>query len=234
MSQTDKPTLIQRIIQQVFPRMPDFYGMVNEQCQLAVESIDTLSEFMESGDPQKALRVRELEHMGDEIKRRNLDTLASAFATPLDREDLYRAIESIDVVMNYCKTTVREMEVLGVEPDEHLREMTARLREGVDALQRGFGKMAKEPEMVQEDAILVRKSERNVEKVYRRALADLFGSTAGDIQAMEEGKSGFFPKAMVQVSEIFRRREVYRHVSNTADQLAKAGDIMRDIAVQNA
>lgn len=219
MSQDAEPSLFMRIIHQVFPRAPDFYGMVMQQCVLAGQVIDALMEYMETGNPEKALRVRELEHMGDELKRRNLDALANAFATPLDREDLYRVIESIDMVMNYCKATVREMEILEITPDVHCREMVARMREGVAALQRGFGMMSKEPEMVQEEARVVRKSERGVEKIYRRALADLFVAPVREIEAMREGQSGFFPEAMVKVSEVFRRREVYRHLSNTADLL---------------
>ena len=49
----------------------------------------------------------------DELKRRNMVVLNQAFATPMDREEIYRAIEGIDHVINYAKTTVREMELLG-------------------------------------------------------------------------------------------------------------------------
>ena len=32
-------SLMQRLIDRVFPRMPDFYGLINEQCDLAVEAM---------------------------------------------------------------------------------------------------------------------------------------------------------------------------------------------------
>jgi hypothetical protein len=72
-----------------------------------------------------ALRVRELEHAGDELKDRNMDVFNRAFSTPMDREELYRAISTIDHVINYAKTTVREMEALGVEPDQSTTEIAA-------------------------------------------------------------------------------------------------------------
>ena len=67
---------------------------------------------MRTGDPGLAQRVRDLEHEGDDLKSANLDTLNSAFSTPMDREELYRAIATIDHIMNYAKTTIREMDTL--------------------------------------------------------------------------------------------------------------------------
>jgi hypothetical protein len=42
----------------------------------------------------------------------------------------------MDEVVNYCKTAVREMEVLTVVPDQHLHGMALILQEGIAA---GFG-----------------------------------------------------------------------------------------------
>ena len=61
--------------------------------------MQTLEEFMRTGDPGLAQRVRDLEHEGDDLKSANLDTLNSAFSTPMDREELYRAIATIDLLV---------------------------------------------------------------------------------------------------------------------------------------
>ena len=33
---------VSRLIDRVFPRMPDFYKLLNEQCDLALESMDAV------------------------------------------------------------------------------------------------------------------------------------------------------------------------------------------------
>ena len=38
--------------------------------------------------------------------------------------------------------------------------------------------------------------------------------------------------AVKLVLEIFKRREVYRHLSNAADRLARAGEVLHDIVVK--
>lgn len=243
----ESSSVLSRLIDRVFPRMPDFYGLINEQCGLAVEAMSEFVEFMSSGDPEKAGRVRVLEKRGDKLKARNIDVLNRAFSTPMDREDLYRAIVTIDHIVNYAKTTVREMEILQLEPDEHMQEMAQLLHQGTEALQRGFAKLSTDPASAKPDADAARKAERRTEKIYRRALADLLDvdsfvrdrgankATSGSLGKLLEplGQQGdAVAVAFAFVVDIFKRREVYRHLSNGADRLAHAGEALHDIVVK--
>ena len=59
---------------------------------------------------------------------------------------------------------------------------------------------------------LPRTAERRVEKAYRRAIADLF---QGD-----------------DYINMFKRREIYRHLSNAADRMANCANTLHDIVVK--
>ncbi len=240
-------SVVSRLIDRVFPRMPDFYGLINEQCNLAVEVMSEFVTFMSTGDWEKADRVRELEHRGDELKARNIDVLNKAFSTPMDREDLYRAIITVDHVVNYAKTTVREMELLEVQPDSYTLEMAELLHQGAIALQQGFGKLSTDPASAEEDADAARKAERNTEKIYRKALAELLDldhyiNTRDKHSAAVPSLEGLLEPlgqhsesvavAFAFVVDTFKRREVYRHLSNAADRLAHAGEVLHDIIVK--
>ncbi len=85
-------SLILRLVDRVFPRMPDFYGLINEQCDLALEAMLVFTSFLESDDKEIAQKVRDLEHRADDLKNRNIRILNASFSTPMDREDLYDAI----------------------------------------------------------------------------------------------------------------------------------------------
>ena len=186
---------------------------------------------MRTGDPGLAQRVRDLEHEGDDLKSANLDTLNSAFSTPMDREELYRAIATIDHIMNYAKTTIREMDTLGVAPDAMCLEMVTTLREGTEALRDGYAKLSTNPGAAEPFAQAARKSERNTEKTYRHALAALF-DVESKISSIENGDAPSGTVALRTVIEIFKKREVYRHLANMADRLAHAGDTLHDIVVK--
>ncbi len=206
------PSIFRRLYNRVFPKMPDFFTLLSEQCIQVAHTAGLLVEFMETAAPSIGQQIRQDEHEADRIKVRNLHTLNEAFSTPIDREDIYRAIVDLDEVVNYCKTTVSEMDVLGVTPDKHTLEMAMHLKMGMDALVIGYSKLGKLPYSAAEDADTARKSERKVEKAYRRALADLF---QGD-----------------DYINMFKRREIYRHLSNAADRMANCANTLHDIVVK--
>ncbi|MDD3482193.1 DUF47 domain-containing protein [Azovibrio restrictus] len=210
--QNDSPSIFRRLYDRVFPRMPDFFTLLSEQCLQVAHTTGLLVEFMETAAPEIGQQIRQDEHEADRIKVRNLHTLNEAFSTPMDREDIYRAIVDLDDVVNYCKTTVSEMDVLGVAPDKHTLEMAMHLKMGMDALVIGYGKLGRLPYSAAEDADTARKAERKVEKAYRRALADLF-----------QGEDYI---------NMFKRREIYRHLSNAADRMANCANTLHDIVVK--
>ena len=206
------PSVFRRLFDRVFPKMPDFFTLLTEQCQQVARTAGLLVEFMESGDPATGQMIRRDEHEADKIKVHNLHTLNEAFSTPIDREDLYRAIIDLDEVVNYCKTTVSEMDVLALTPDKHCLEMAMHIKLGSDALALGFSRLAKTPREAAADADAARKAERKVEKAYRRAIAELF---QGD-----------------DYIHMFKRREIYRHLSNAADRMANCANTLHDIVVK--
>jgi len=224
-------SIVTRLVDRVFPRMPDFYGLMNEQCDVLVESMEAFVAYMEDGSEEKATAVRAIEKRGDELKVRNTDVLNRAFSTPMDREDIYRAIVTLDMGMNYAKTTTRELEALNLSPDAFTLEMATEYLHAAKALQEGFRKLGTAPAEAEESAKAARKCERNIEKIYRRALAELF-NVDDMVQMLETDEPGSKGKAMLKVVEIFKRREVYRHLSNGADRLARAADRLHDIVVK--
>jgi uncharacterized protein Yka (UPF0111/DUF47 family) len=209
---TPSRSIFRRLFDRVFPKMPDFYAMLANQCSHVARTTGLLVEFMETGNAEIGRQIRQDEHAADRVKVANLHALNEAFATPIDREDLYRAIIDLDEVVNYCKTTVNEMEVLGLTPDKHCLEMAMHIKLGADALALGYGKLARTPQDAALDADTARKAERRVEKNYRRAIAELF---VGD-----------------DYIHMFKRREIYRHLSNAADRMANCANTLHDIVVK--
>jgi hypothetical protein len=205
-------SLISVLFDRVFPKTPDFFKLLTEQCLQVSLSVDDLVEFMETGNEELGKKIKQDEHEADLIKMRNLHALNEAFSTPIDREDIYRAIADLDRIVTYCKTTVSEMGVLGVTPDRFIVEKSRLLKEGVDALVAGFGRLGSNPMTAADDADTARKAQRRVEKLYRIALAELF---KGD-----------------DYINMFKRREIYRHLSNAAHNMAHCANTLHDIVVK--
>jgi uncharacterized protein Yka (UPF0111/DUF47 family) len=207
--------------------VPDFHGLLAAQCAVVVEALDELVAFASGGSARHGERVRALEKEGDRREMITLDTLARAFATPIDRGAIYIAATAIDDVLNYAKTTVREIEVLDVPRDRWLAQMAAELRDGGEALRQGFARLRDDPEAAHAQALIVHKTERNTEKIYRAAVADALAS-APLLEALGPDGAGA-GEAFERLMLALRRREVYRHLSNMADHLDTAGRALLDI-----
>jgi len=205
-------SLLARIFERFFPKSADFFHLLYEQSHQVEHTVSLLVRYMESGDPDIGEDIKEDEHAADKVKVRNIHTLNEAFSTPIDREDIYRAITTLDEVVNACKDAVSEMHALGLTPDAYTLEMAQLLQQGVAALTAGYGKLSSEPLMAAEDANAARKAERRVEKLYRKSLASLFN---GD-----------------DYINMFKRREIYRHLTQAAERMAACANTLHDIVVK--
>ncbi|OEU50331.1 MAG: hypothetical protein BA871_16690 [Desulfuromonadales bacterium C00003096] len=154
------------------------------------------------------MRAKEID--ADEVRRILIDELHNTFITPLDREDIFMISLYIDDIIDYCYTTVEEMQLLRIEADEHLIRMVKLTREATEELEMAFHRLFANPRVAGDHARRAKKIENEVEHLYRVAIGELF------TQAKD------FSPLMVML----RRREVYRHVSNMADQADKAADIL--------
>lgn len=231
MTELENPTGMMRLVRRVFPVTANFFELLKEQSEVSVASMKQLVAYMDTGDPAVGLEIKALDRRATQVKEHSMDALNAAFSTPMDREELYRAIATIHRIATYAHTTVREMDVLRVAPDEWTRAMANLLHDGAIALDEGYAVLEKDPAAAQAKADRARVAERRVEKQYRLALAELF-SPGRDHRHLEKLSGPTGPEAYLLVMEVFKRREVYRHLSNAGDRVARAGDTLHDIVVK--
>lgn len=205
-------SLLARLYERFFPKSADFFALLAEQSRQVEHTVALLVRYMETGDDAIGQQIKEDEHAADTVKVRNIHTLNEAFSTPIDREDIYRAITTLDQIVNACKDAVNEMHALDLKPDAFTLEMARLLHDGVVALGAGFAKLSSQPAMSSVDADVARKAERKVEKLYRKALAELFQGN--------------------DYIHMFKRREIYQHLTNAAERMAACANTLHDIVVK--
>jgi uncharacterized protein Yka (UPF0111/DUF47 family) len=184
------------------PETPDLIGMLELQLAVTTEGIDALVEWAR-GDESKAEVIRALEHRGDEHKRALEAALTTAFTTPLEPQDLYTLSRNIDWILNFAKDLVRESEVMACPPDPPLAEMCVALAEAVHLVAEAVGLLGSDTEAATEKANEALRAQRQIERVYRDAMASLVG--------------------VEDLREVMSRRELYRRVP-------RIGEVVVDVA----
>lgn len=234
-----------------FPPMPDFHASLNRQCHLAVKTAAALLAYMRTDLEDYAAEVLTLADEAEQVRAANMTQLHQAFATPFDREDIYRSINAIHAVTHYARTTIRELQALQLHADAHCEAIAALLFEAAWALEQGYGQLATQPLQAERSAEQVRATEEQIESIYRTALAELFSAehyqanltaeqqeaaTAVEVllPANNPAQQAAIGTAAGFVIDILKRREVYRHLSNAADRVVRAGEVLDDIVAKLA
>jgi hypothetical protein len=211
--------------------MPDFYGMLEAQTDTLRATLAALSDHLRDADKVPASRVHQLVDAGHAQRDTILRQLYQSFITPIDREDIYTLAMTIDHVFDYLKNTVREVEVLQIEPDDWMLRMTEELTSGIASLALGLARFRAGRAEDVTLTVRTREAEQRIEDLYREALEHMFQGT-DYTRLIDEEKPPSIHACLDFVITSIKHREVYRHLSNTADRMAHAGEALRDISIK--
>jgi len=202
-----------------FKRSPNrFIDLLTQQARLTEEGTNALVAYFEKPNKRRADAVDKIESEADEIRRILIDELNRTFVTPFDREDIHALSRTIDDMLDYAYTTVVEMSILDVEPNEHMRQIGMLLAKAAGEVHLAVQRLADHPGVTQSHVVRVKQIENDVETMYREALAELF-HPPGDLD-------------LDLIVEMLKMRETYRHLSNAADRGDQAANILSDIVVK--
>ena len=198
------------------PRQDKFLELLIQQAEITFEGMNALEAYMKKRSDKHAAAVAQAEKDADEARRILIDELNRTFVTPIDREDIFALSRAIDDVMDYAYTTVEEMRIFDVEPNDYLRRLVSLLQDAAEEIHLAMLRLKENPSVASEHATRAKAMENRVERVYREAVADLFSG----------------PEDIHHVMEMLKLRELYRHLSNCADRGDEAANVIHDIVVK--
>ncbi len=187
------------------PQAPDVLGMLRQQSATTVEGMDALVAWAEGDAAAAADRLRECEHQADDRKRELRKALTEAFSTPLEPEDIFELSRGLDEILNGAKNIVGETEAMQIAPDAAIAEMATELAAGTRSLVEAFA-MIERGDRESATAVADRavKDQRHLQHTYRVAMSALI-----EVQ---------------DIREIAARRELYRRLARTGDELVRVAE----------
>jgi uncharacterized protein len=180
-----------------------------EQAKKTNAVIVFLEHSLEDDNPSKIEHLKNSIAEINEIRRVLIDDLHNTFITPIDREDIYNISNALFEMVDYALTTVEEMHILKVVPDEYIRKMITLVRKQTEELEAAMERLSKNPRVAGEHTLVVKELEKEVEHLYRKAVRDLFDT----------------PLDFNVPGKVFYKREVYRHISNMSDRAEAAANV---------
>lgn len=192
----------------LFRKKINFFDMLSNQCDAMVRGMQALYNYCTTCDEAYGDEVIKIEDEGDMVRRVLIDELNKTFITPMERNDIFDLSRQIDEILDYAKTTVDETRLFRVRPNEDMVKMISILLDITVHIQKAVAHMEKHKSISRDEAIKVKSLENKVGAAYYKALAKLFDTD--------------------NMNEIFKYREIYRHLNTTADVADVAMDSLLD------
>jgi len=198
---------------QVIPRERLFYDLLEQAADGVAVGARELVELVEAlpDATVQHQRIRELEHVGDDLTHRIMATLNTTFVTPFDRQDIHKLASTLDDGLDAVEA-VSDLLVLHRvdEPLPALRQQAGVLVEITRAVAREVRHL-RTLSSVERDWSDINRLEREGDHIYRRATAELF---SGDHPAIEVLK---WKDIVDQVEDAIDRCQ---NISNTMESIA--------------
>ena len=191
---------------------PDFFELLTKQAELINKGIRLLNEYCMTHDEAVADAVVKAEDDGDMVRRVLVDDMNKTFITPFDREDLFKLSAKPDEVLAYAKTSVDEIRLFKITPDDEMTEITTALHEMSEHIILAVSNIERHEAIARDEAIYVKRMENKVGDLTVQALEKLFDTA--------------------DFRSIFKYREIYRHLNQTADIADEAMDCLLKILVK--
>jgi len=203
------------------PRDIPFYTLFEEQIENIIKGAETFEKFIHTNDRDDREKFLEqiivIEDRGDQKRFEISKLLAKTFITPIDREDILNITTSLDEILNYIYTATKEINIYNVNSTEGIKKMVEKIMSSIKELKEAIHLLkSKKYDEVFKHAIIAKTYENDVEDIYRKALKEMFESN--DLN----GNLGHYLKM----------REIYRHLSNTADKCDNSGTVLIDLCVK--
>jgi len=210
------------IIRWFMPKEERFHELLARDTQHLLAAARLFSEIAHSARLEerrvKVVRLKAMEHDGDQITRQIFEALNSTFITPLDREDIRWLTSDLDDILDYLESVAQYLILFELdESTEALRQFAGILVVMVEEIDKATGliwDLANEPK-IQAALVRISELENQADSLYNTVIADLF----------KDGRNPI---------EILKWKEVYDGLENACDQCKDFTHILGNIVIKNA
>ena len=165
----------------------------------------------------RAHKMEELEHRGDEISHRIYEQLNRNFITPLEPEEINRLTMALDDILDYIEGTTLMMMNYGItDTDAAMKELAQLVFLSVNeiALAVKAIRKIKDPSYIEERCIEVNRLENLADDVTAHAITELF--KGGD------------------AITIIKLKDIYQNLESATDKCEDAANVLSDIAIRHS
>ena len=202
------------------PKEVAFFELFERAAKNVHEGAVQLVEFLENFDDraERAKRIKDLEHVGDQLTHETISLLNRTFITPLDREDIHELASRLDDILDLTDTAANRIVIYRVAaPTEESRNLARCLRQATAIIVEAMGLLRnpRNAKAILQKCIDIHTQENEADRIEQQALAALFDN-------------GQDPK------EIIKWKDIYQEIESATDRCEDVANVFEGIVLKNA
>ena len=198
------------------PKEQDYFRLFSDLAANLDEAAQLLVKFMEDYGQAKAIgaAILEHEHVGDKILHDIVKRLNRSFITPIDREDIYDLVATMDEVLDNIEQATDAMVLYRVEaPTDYARRQAEVIAKAAAVLHQLIDDLEKRTDLM-ERVISINSLENEGDRIVRDAIAALFDD---DIDARE----------------IIKWKDIYELLESAIDECEHVANVIESIVLKH-
>lgn len=198
------------------PKQNNFFEILNELAESVLEAGKMLDEMMDKQDnfAEYSHKIHFIENRCDDLTHQVISDLNDTFITPIDREDIFGLVNSMDDIVDTIDTIASRMSMYKLKSKLQFGpQLTDILLIQTDVLF-DVVKNLQNPKQTTEKIVQVKTLETEGDIVFKDALLDLF----------ENEKD---------VVELIKKKEILEIIERAVDKCQNAATVIEGILIKN-
>ena len=139
-------------------------------------------------DDERAVRIKQLEHQGDQIAHETFDLLNRTWITPIDREDIHVLVRNLDDVLDFIDAAAARIVLYRIaSTTPELKKITSIIVQSAEAIQKALSLLSdlKHSRQILDACVEINRLENEADTVSQLAIGRLFNDSKDPIEVMK-------------------------------------------------
>jgi len=205
----------------LFPRGgSEFFDFFERHAAKTLEAAQLLRRMLEDTKDaeQQAAQIKSIEHEGDQLTHRAIETLHQTFITPIDRGDIHRLISRLDDVLDLVDSTAERIWLYQMETAEpEALSLASVLISAVSEVHRAMTQLRnlKDRNAIIQTCMEINRYENEGDQLIRKAVARLFREERDAIR-------------------LLKWKEIYDYLEDAVDRCEDVANVLEGVALEYA
>ncbi len=201
----------------IFKRDEKFFKIFGQMTVYILEAAEILGTMVKNPSADLAplaLKIKDLEHKGDELTHTVIIELNKTFITPIDREDIHDLCAALDDVLDLIDSTSTRIVLFRItEPIRSVPEMVGVLLSQAREIGAAVSNLQDNDHVI-ERCIEINRLENDGDRLFQAAIAALFDEVKDPI-------------------DVIKRKEIIETLETATDKAEDVANVLESIIVKN-